>query len=236
MGSGRYAVPVASWLGARGRLDVLDLQAEMLALTMRRVRANNLVNVVPTRGDAAALPYPDGVFDAAYLVSTLGQVPDAPAALRELRRVLRPGGRVVVGELCYDPHGVFFGTLRHARTSPDYTSSAASAAGRATSPHPHGVNGEGRQAITLAGATIAPPHPGRSRPRRRRRTCQCSPLIATAIDTARSTLPPVYRSSTGAARWRGHACQRTSPSTMAAVAPSPTARATAIDASCCGCT
>lgn len=98
---------------------MLDLQAEMLALTMRRVRANNLVNVVPTRGDAAALPYPDGVFDAAYLVSTLGQVPDAPAALRELRRVLRPGGRVVVGELCYDPHGVFFGTLRHARTSPD---------------------------------------------------------------------------------------------------------------------
>lgn len=68
VGSGRYAVPVASWLGARGRLDVLDLQAEMLALTMRHVRANNLVNVVPTRGDAAALPYPDGVFDAAYLV------------------------------------------------------------------------------------------------------------------------------------------------------------------------
>lgn len=112
VGSGRYALPVANWLGKRGRLDVLDQQQEMLALTMRRALDQNIVNVVPAHGDAVALPYPDGTFDAAYLISTLGQVPDMTAALRELRRVLRPGGRVVVGELCYDPHGVFYGTLR----------------------------------------------------------------------------------------------------------------------------
>jgi len=112
VGSGRYALPVAARLGKRGRLDVLDLQEEMLALTMRRARARSITNVVPARGDAAALPYPDGAFDAVYLVSTLGQVPDMTAALRELRRVLRRPGRVVIGEVCYDPHGVFFGTLR----------------------------------------------------------------------------------------------------------------------------
>ena len=62
--------------------------------------------------DATALPFTDDRFDGAWLVSMLGQVPDPTAALREARRVVRPGGRVVVGELAYDPHGVFFGDLR----------------------------------------------------------------------------------------------------------------------------
>jgi ubiquinone/menaquinone biosynthesis C-methylase UbiE len=72
----------------------------------------HIANVVPVRGDSTALPYRDDAFDAVYLVSTLGQVPDITATLLEICRVLRPAGRVVVGELCYDPHGVFFGTLR----------------------------------------------------------------------------------------------------------------------------
>lgn len=111
VGSGRYALEVAGELGETGRLDVLDLQDEMLALTMRRALDRNIPNVVPVRGDATALPYRDCAFDAVYLVSALGQVPDMTAALLETRRVLRPAGRLVVGELCYDPHGVFFGTL-----------------------------------------------------------------------------------------------------------------------------
>jgi ubiquinone/menaquinone biosynthesis C-methylase UbiE len=41
------------------------------------------------------------------------------AALRELSRVVHPGGRVVVGELCYDPHGVSFGTLRRCAAEAD---------------------------------------------------------------------------------------------------------------------
>jgi ubiquinone/menaquinone biosynthesis C-methylase UbiE len=112
VGSGRYALRVAGWLGGTGRLDVLDLQDEMLTLTMRRAQDRNIANVAPVRGDAMALPYRDCAFDAVYLVSTLGQVRDMTATLCEIRRVLRPAGRVVVGELCYDPHGVFFGTLR----------------------------------------------------------------------------------------------------------------------------
>ena len=119
VGGGRYALSVVSWLGERGRLAVLDLQEEMLALTMRRALNRGIANVAPARGDAAALPYPDDAFDAVYLVSTLGQVPDMTAALRELSRVAHPGGRVVVGELCYDPHGVFFGTLCQCATAAD---------------------------------------------------------------------------------------------------------------------
>jgi ubiquinone/menaquinone biosynthesis C-methylase UbiE len=42
----------------------------------------------------------------------LGEIPDQEAALRELRRVVRPGGRLVVGELFGDPHMVGEKALR----------------------------------------------------------------------------------------------------------------------------
>lgn len=112
-GTGYYAVPMAEHLASRGgRLDIYDLQQEMLDHTMRRAHASGAANVTATQGDARSLPYPDAAFDAAYLVAVLGEIPDQDAALRELARVLRPGGRLVVGELFGDPHWVAPSALR----------------------------------------------------------------------------------------------------------------------------
>ena len=72
-------------------------------------------------GDARALPYPDSTFDAAYLVGVLGEIPDEAAALRELRRVLRPGGRLVVGEVAFDPDLVRFGVLERRADAAAFT-------------------------------------------------------------------------------------------------------------------
>jgi ubiquinone/menaquinone biosynthesis C-methylase UbiE len=44
-------------------------------------------------------------------VTVLGEIPDQEAALRELGRVVRPGGRIVVGELFGDPHMVTHSAL-----------------------------------------------------------------------------------------------------------------------------
>src|ERR671912_419149 len=111
-GTGYYSLHAARWLEPDGTLEVLDIQQEMLDHTMRRAHALGIPNIVPRQGDAQALPYPDGHFDAAYLVATLGEVPDKERALRELRRVLKPGGRLVVGEVLLDPHKVTFEELR----------------------------------------------------------------------------------------------------------------------------
>ena len=105
-GTGYYALPVAEWLGPDGTLDIFDLQQDMLDHTTGRARQAGLTTLVATQGDARALPYPDDVFDGAYLVAVLGEIPDQEAALRELARVVRPGGRVVVGEVIGDPHWV----------------------------------------------------------------------------------------------------------------------------------
>jgi ubiquinone/menaquinone biosynthesis C-methylase UbiE len=111
-GTGYYSLHVVRWLEPRGTLEVLDIQQEMLDHTMRRAHALGVSNIVPARGDARTLPYPDGRFDAAYLVATLGEVPDKGRALRELHRVLKPGGRLVIGEGQPDPHMVSFEELR----------------------------------------------------------------------------------------------------------------------------
>jgi ubiquinone/menaquinone biosynthesis C-methylase UbiE len=84
----------------------------MLDHTMRRASERGLLNITPTQGDARRLPYRDAVFDGAYLVAVLGEIPDQEAALRELARVVKPGGGVVVGELSGDPHWVSPAALR----------------------------------------------------------------------------------------------------------------------------
>jgi ubiquinone/menaquinone biosynthesis C-methylase UbiE len=111
-GTGYYSLDVARWIEPGGTLDVLDIQQEMLDHTVRRARERGISNVVPRRGDARELPYPEATFDAAYLNFVLGEVPDQDAALHELRRVLKPGGRLVVGEALPDPHMVKVESLR----------------------------------------------------------------------------------------------------------------------------
>ena len=94
-GTGYYSLHTARALVPSGRLVILDVQPDMLDETMRRAEAQRIDNIDPLRGDAQALPFPDATFDAAYLVATLGEIPDQEQALRELgaRAQTGPGTR-----------------------------------------------------------------------------------------------------------------------------------------------
>lgn len=102
-GIGTHALPVAAPLAPDGFLMVFDVQREMLNEIERRAAKAGITNIRSTQGDATRLPYVDRVFDGAYLIGVLGEIPDQDAALRELWRVLKPHGRLVIGEIFVDP-------------------------------------------------------------------------------------------------------------------------------------
>jgi ubiquinone/menaquinone biosynthesis C-methylase UbiE len=110
-GTGYYTLDLAGWVGPDGSVEIFDLQQEFLDHTLGRAAERGLTNVVPTLGDATSLPYDDESVDAVVLTAVLGEIPDRAAAMREIARVLKPGGRLVVGELFGDPHFTTLGAL-----------------------------------------------------------------------------------------------------------------------------
>lgn len=79
------------------RVSALDFSPVMIERLQAQARTKGLGNVEAVVGDGQALPYADAEFDAALSMFGLIFFPDRALGLRELRRVLRPGGRAVVG-------------------------------------------------------------------------------------------------------------------------------------------
>jgi ubiquinone/menaquinone biosynthesis C-methylase UbiE len=104
VGTGYYSLDLAEWVAPNGTLELFDLQQKFLDHVMRAAEERGLSNLVATQGDATDLPHQDASVDAVILTAVLGEIPDAAAALSEIRRVLKPDGRLVVGELFGDPH------------------------------------------------------------------------------------------------------------------------------------
>ncbi len=84
-------------LVGRGVRAILGLDASSAMVAATQSQANTLgLSVIAIQGDAAALPVPDASYDVALANHVLFLVADQRLALRELRRAVRPGGRVVL--------------------------------------------------------------------------------------------------------------------------------------------
>jgi demethylmenaquinone methyltransferase / 2-methoxy-6-polyprenyl-1,4-benzoquinol methylase len=89
----------------------VDFMAEMMDLGTGKVKSRRLSRrVCLVRGDALDLPFPSDTFDAAAIAFGIRNIPDKNKALREMRRVVAPGGRVAVLEMTRPAPG-FFGRL-----------------------------------------------------------------------------------------------------------------------------
>jgi demethylmenaquinone methyltransferase / 2-methoxy-6-polyprenyl-1,4-benzoquinol methylase len=110
-GTGKLTAMLGTHVGPFGRVVGLDVAPGMLDRA-RRAHAD-LVQVEFVEGDALALPFDAGAFDAATIAFGLRNLADFEAGFREMARVVRPGGRVVCLELTL-PRPGWWGRLFHA--------------------------------------------------------------------------------------------------------------------------
>jgi demethylmenaquinone methyltransferase/2-methoxy-6-polyprenyl-1,4-benzoquinol methylase len=96
-GTGKLAAALAARVGPFGRVAAVDLSPGMVA--RGRAETADLVQLEYVVGNALALPFEDGRFDAATIAFGLRNLANFEAGFREMRRVVRPGGRVVCLEL-----------------------------------------------------------------------------------------------------------------------------------------
>jgi SAM-dependent methyltransferase len=94
-GTGSLAIEAAALVGATGRVTALDISSEMLSLANGRIAESGRTNIQLREGRAEEIPAQDAAFDVVLASLSLMYVIDRAAAARELRRVLRPGGRLV---------------------------------------------------------------------------------------------------------------------------------------------
>src|SRR5262249_32127912 len=98
-GPGLLAYEMAVSVGQDGRICGVDTSEQILAMSRTRCADKSWTEF--KKADAVQLPYPDGSFDAAVSTQVFEYVADIPAALTELYRVMRPGGRVLIMDTDY---------------------------------------------------------------------------------------------------------------------------------------
>jgi ubiquinone/menaquinone biosynthesis C-methylase UbiE len=106
-GTGAVLIPAAQRVGASGRVVGIDLAGAMLREAGRAAHDAGLSNIKLTKMDAEHLEFPANSFDVVTCAFSLFLFPAMEVALREMRRVLKPGGRVGVtvfgGSPPFDP-------------------------------------------------------------------------------------------------------------------------------------
>ena len=98
-GTGDIAALLSRQVGARGRVVLSDINEAMLSVGRARLEDRGIVgNVSYAIADAERLPFAGGEFDAVTIAFGLRNVTDQAAALREMHRVLRDGGKALILE------------------------------------------------------------------------------------------------------------------------------------------
>ncbi len=102
-GPGAFTIIASKLVGDKGNIIAVDIQPEMIAKVKARLEAQGIKNVETHVASGYQLPIQDSTLNRAFMVTVLPEVPDPVRCLREVKRVLKPGGIVSLTEEFFDP-------------------------------------------------------------------------------------------------------------------------------------
>lgn len=102
-GPGTFTIEAARRAEPGGKVVAVDIEPKMLAILSNKAQRFGVENIETHQADAYHIPLPDNAVDLAFMVTVLAEIPDRQRALAEIHRVLKPGGRLAIGEAIFDP-------------------------------------------------------------------------------------------------------------------------------------
>ncbi|MBH0229590.1 demethylmenaquinone methyltransferase [Halobacillus yeomjeoni] len=106
-GTGDWTMTLAEAVGRKGKVIGLDFSENMLSVGIKKKLANRISQVEFQHGNAMALPFEDNQFDFVTIGFGLRNVPDYKQVLKEMHRVVKPGGKVVCLETSQPTNPLF---------------------------------------------------------------------------------------------------------------------------------
>ena len=110
-GSGTYTIAAARRVGESGWITAVDIEPRMIEFVREKAKKEGVRNIDARVADVYTLPLEDGFFDAVFMITVIGEIPDPGRAIREFHRVLKPSGTLAFSELFLDPDYPRAGTL-----------------------------------------------------------------------------------------------------------------------------
>ena len=102
-GNGRYTIETARRVGETGSVVAIDLEPRMIERVRSRAQENGITNLKAKVANVYDLPFEDDTFDAIYMITVIGEIPNPERALGEFYRVLKPSGTIAFSEILTDP-------------------------------------------------------------------------------------------------------------------------------------
>ena len=105
-GPGTYTINFAKATGKQGKIFATDIQPKMLKKLLKKLgqpNNQNINNIETKITNAYNLPFPDKFFDIIFMIGVLPEIPDRARALKEMKRVLKNSGALIISEVIFDP-------------------------------------------------------------------------------------------------------------------------------------
>ncbi|RLF23485.1 MAG: dimethylmenaquinone methyltransferase [Thermoprotei archaeon] len=101
-GPGTFTLEAANH-ALKGIVLAIDIQSSLIMRLRSRLKRAGVNNVEPVVASVYNLPFLDEVFDRAFMIAVIGELPQKETALLEIRRVLKDDGLLAIGEFLPDP-------------------------------------------------------------------------------------------------------------------------------------